>query len=194
MADAQIFQIIQAGRVFAVVVQCGVIGREAHELAAPLRFYTAVPVSGKVRHMHLPHAAGVGRDVGAPVLLPAVGGGLCQVHHHAAGAVGPGAAGVGVHDLMHAAIREVDAVDVIRPVQVAGQHNGPDAAIAAAHFVYAQLFRARLGVGAGGIQADHDPTGSGSPQLEGGSLRRWICAEVAAVVIGQLTGLMPVHE
>ena len=143
--------------------------------------------------MHLPHAAGVGRDVGAPVLLPAVGGGLCQVHHHAAGAVGPGAAGVGVHDLMHAAIREVDAVDVIRPVQVAGQHNGPDAAIAAAHFVYAQLFRARLGVGAGGIQADHDPAGSGSPQLEGGFLRRWICAEVAAVVIGQLTGLMPVH-
>ena len=40
----------------------------------------------------------------------------------------------------------------------------------------------------------HDPAGSGSPQLEGGFLRRWICAEVAAVVIGQLTGLMPVHE
>ena len=70
---------------------------------------------------------------------------------------------------------------------------GGSAAIAAAHFVYAQLFRARLGVGAGGIQADHDPAGSGSPQLEGGFLRRWICAEVAAVVIGQLTGLMPVH-
>ena len=68
-----------------------------------------------------------------------------------------------------------------------------DAAIAAAHFVYAQLFRARLGVGAGGIQADHDPAGSGSPQLESGIPLRWICAQVTAVVIGQFTGLMPVH-
>ena len=178
---------------FAVTVQRRVIGGEAHEFAAPRRFYAAVFVSGKIGNMHLPHAAGVGRDVGAGVLLPPLRHGLGKVHDHAAHAVGPGAAGVGVHDLMHAAIRKIDAVDVVDAVQIARQCDSPHPGVAAAHLVYAQRFCAGFIVGAGGKQADHDPAGSGSPQLESGILRRWICAQVTAVVIGQFARLMPVH-
>lgn len=52
---------------------------------------------------------------------------------------------------------------------------------------------AGLGIGAGCIQADYDPAGRGCPQLENRFLRRRICTEVAAAVIGQFTRLLPVH-
>ena len=178
---------------FSVIVQRRIIGREAHELAAPFGFYTAVLVGGKVRHMHLPYAAGMGGDVGAGVLLPAVGRGLGKVKHHAARTVRPGCTGVGVNDLVYAAVREVDAVDIIGTVQVAGQRGRPDAVLGTVQLVYAQRLGVRLVVGAGGKQADHDPAGGGRPEFEGRPLRRWNCAEVVAVIIRQCAGLLPVH-
>ena len=79
MADAQIFQIIQAGRVFAVVVQCGVIGREAHELAAPRPVLRRCASSAEKSATCTSHTlrAWAGMS-GRRVLLPALRRGLWQ--------------------------------------------------------------------------------------------------------------------
>ena len=147
----------------AVIVQRGVRLGKAHEFPAPLGAHTAARIGGEVRHMHLPHAAGVGRDGGARVCVPALGGGPGQIQHHAALAVGTGAARVGVHDLLHAAVREVDAVEIVGPVQVARQGDGPHAVGLAVQLMHAALPGAGLGIGAGCIQADYDPAGRGCP-------------------------------
>ena len=193
MADAQPLQVVQAGRMRAVTVQRGVGLGKAHEFPAPFGAHTAARIGGEVRHMHLPHAAGVGRYGGARVCVPALGGGTGQVQHHAALAVGTGAARVGVHDLLHTAVREVDAVEIVGSVQVARQGDGPHAVGLAVQLMHAALSGAGLGIGAGCIQADYDPAGRGCPQLENSFLRRRICTEVAAAVIGQFTRLLPVH-
>ena len=193
VADAQIFQVVQAGGVHAVAVQRGVPGYEAHEFAAVFGGHTAVFVGGKVRHVYLPHAAGVGRDDRALVLGPALGGRGIQVQHHGALPVGPGRAGVGVNGIGGAAVVELQVVEVVGVFPVAGKRQAPHAVPLPLQMMCAQVVGVWLGVGAGGKQLHRDGRRRGGPQLKGGSRRRVVGTQVGAVIVRQFAGLLPIH-
>ena len=193
VADAQPFQIIQAGGMDAVAVQRGVRQREGPELAPQTFGHPTVGVGGKIRHMALPDAPSMGRDDGAHVLRPALRRGGRQVQHHAPGAVRPGGAGVGVHHFGVAAVRKMQPIGIVHAVQIAIHRSAPDSLPRRRHGMLPQQRGVRLLIGAGGKQPQRDPLGRGRPQLEHRALRRPHRAKILTGIIRQCRRLILVH-
>ena len=166
MADAETFQIVQAGRVLARKVKRGAVLREGEELAAPFRPHAAVFIGREIGDMDLPHAGGAGvpRRGGAAVGGPVFRRGGVQVQHHAALAVGPGRAGGRVDQHRGMAVRKGQFINIILPGQIAADGRAPDAAFGQLHRRKAKVGRAGFGVGAGGVPVHRRRGRRGRPQ------------------------------
>ena len=193
MRDAQLLEVVYTGGVPAVAVQRRVVGHKAQVGAAPGFGHAAVRVGRKIGHVHLPHAARVGRDVGAAIVLPAVGRGGRQVDDHAALPVGPRRAGVGVDGFGRAAAGELQLVYIVDAVQIPRDCGGPYPLPRRLQHVAAQVRGAGLGVGAGGVQLQGDGRRRGRPQLEHRLRGRPDGPQIVGIIIRQFAGLLPVH-
>ena len=143
--------------------------------------------------MHLPHAAGMGGDSRAFILLPAVrhGGGLVQ--HHAAGAPCPGCVGVWVRCNGGGSIRELQLILVILPGQVTRQFQVPGAALTALHGQGAKVGSFRLCVRARSKAVQRRAARRGGPQAECRSAAAPHCTKVIPGINRQLRCLCFVH-
>ena len=193
VADAQPFQIIQTGGVDAIAVQRGVRQCEGPELSPQAFGHPAMGVSGKVCHVALPDAPGMGRDDRAHILRPSLRRGGRQVQHHPPCAVRPGGAGVGVHHFGVAAVRKMQPIGIVHAVQIAIRRGAPDPLPHRRHGMLPQRRGIRLPIGAGGKQAQRDPLGRGRPQLEHRAFRRPHRAKILTGIIRQCRRLIPVH-
>ena len=193
MGHTQPLEVVQPGGVYAVPVQGGAVHRKTHKLAAVSLRHAAGRVGGKIRHMHLPHAAGMGGDGRAFILLPAVrhGGGLVQ--HHAAGAPCPGCVGVGVRCNGGGSIRELQLILVILPGQVTRQFQVPGAALTALHGQGAKVGSFRLCVRARSKAVQCRAARRGGPQAECRSAAAPHCTKVIPGINRQLRCLCFVH-
>ena len=176
MADAEAAQVVQAGGTDGVPRQRGALLGEGEVFATPRAGKAAVGVPGKIPDAGLPDHPPGGRDDRPPVELPARGVGPAQVDDHAADAVHPRRAGVGVAGLPHLTVHP-HRKGVVQPVLVPGQIDGPAAVLPPLH---AQGTDAESLVPLT-VEVDHHLLGGGRPQPQSGALAGIIGAERAVV-------------
>ena len=193
MAHAQPLEVVQAGGVAAVAVQGGILRHEAQVGTAPGFGHAAVFIRREVRHMHLPHGAGMGRGLRAGIGLPTLGRGGVQVQHHAPLAVGPRRPGIGVHHNGLVAVRELQRIQIVDPLQVPRHGSRPHPLPRRLHGMDGQRGCAGFAVCAGGEQAHFHRRGRGRPQFEHRLRAGPVCPQIVAAIIRQFTGLLPIH-
>ena len=190
---AQFLEIVDTGGKLALAVEGGVCLGECEELAAVFFTDTRSGVPGKVLDVQLPDGGIrllVGNDVN--IVLPACGVGLAEVANHGASAVHAG--GDGINVLCFSGLQNArlgmsagDGVGVVGVDDVTldggSPHTRPLVAVhQLLHRNGAELFGARLVVGARGITVERYFRSGRRPNLEYGFLGRINSAEVVAGV------------
>ena len=194
MGHAEVFEVVQAGRVNAVPIKRCIIQRKGEELTAQIFRHTAVRVGRKIRDVRLPDRLCVGRQIGAAVLLPAIGHSRIKVQHHAAQAINASRARIRVGGAVGMAVREGQFIAVILPRKVAGQYGQPGSMSIFLHGGHSQIRRAGFLVRACRVAVQRDRTGGGCPDPESRAFRGPVCAKVMPQVSRQCRCLCFIHR
>ena len=180
VSNAQVCKVINACRMYTVVVDGGACFGKCQELALVL--HTGVGGYGEVTDMYLPdHGIRLVWAAHTLVVFPACGVGAVQVNDHSSHAVYAGGTGIDVNGLIgFGAVG--DKVGVVGVFEVTLDGDGPYALCSLGHCLCLDDGSPCLGVAAGGVALDLYRISGRCPDLEGGGRLGVGCAQVVAAV------------